>query len=362
MAIGVVMIASASAGIDRSPFDGAIWKSLYGRQMILAGVGFVVMLAVGHIGGDWFRWSAGLLQPSMLIIFLAILLLSATLWTPLGMELNGARRWMLLGPPGMGFHIQSSEAAKVGVILFLAAYGSSINSITGEPGFRHFWRGFFPVCLLLGVCIALVGVEDFGTAGLLAAAAGGMMLVAGAKLLHLFIALLPGIAGFLYLLFAEPYRLARLTGFRDYWNQADGLGYHPIQSLATIVSGGLTGRGLGYGIQKYGYLPQSRSDFIFAVICEETGLIGAAVVLGLFGVLIGFGIRAVRRSDDEYVRLLAFGITLMIALQAIINVAVVTVMVPTKGIALPFVSAGGSGLVVLCAMTGLLAWCVRKAG
>ncbi|HEY3242969.1 MAG TPA: FtsW/RodA/SpoVE family cell cycle protein, partial [Phycisphaerae bacterium] len=207
----------------------------------------------------------------------------------------------------------------------------------------------------IGICAGLVGIEDFGTAALLAAVGGLMLLAGGARLAHLALLALPGLAAFAYLLIAKPYRLERLTAFRNIWADPRGQGYHAIQSLATIASGGWFGRGLGNGVQKFGYLPEARTDFIFSVICEETGLFGAFVVMLLFAGLVWLGIACVRAAPTALGRLLALGITLLIGLQAAMNVAVVTVAAPTKGIALPLVSAGGSGILFLGAAIGLAA-------
>jgi cell division protein FtsW len=154
--------------------------------------------------------------------------------------------------------------------------------------------------------------------------------------------------------------MARITGFLHIWDDPQGKGYHPIQSLVAIATGGWTGLGLGAGVQKYGYLPEARSDFIYAVICEELGIIGGACVMALFGALLIQGYRAMRRAPDDAGRLIAMGGTLMIVLQALINVAVVTVSMPTKGIALPFISAGGSSAMFLAITAGLVANVARQ--
>jgi cell division protein FtsW len=242
--------------------------------------------------------------------------------------------------------------AKLTLVVFLAAY---LSARSAEGTLGRFFRGVLPAALAIGVCAVLVGSEDFGTAVLLAGVGGLMLLVAGGRWRHLLLLAGPALAAFAGLLLAKPYRMQRLTSFMDIWADPRGEGYHPIQSLITIASGGWFGRGLGGGIQKYGYLPESRTDFIFAVWCEETGLVGAAVVLLLFGLLLYLGTRAAQAAPTTFGRLLAVGLTLMVVLQAVMNIAVVTVAAPTKGIALPLVSAGGSGVVFLGASVGLLA-------
>ena len=188
-----------------------------------------------------------------------------------------------------------------------------------------------------------------------------MLIVGGARWRHLILVGLPGAAAMAYLIIREPYRVQRLTVFLDIWSDPQGAGYHPIQSLVTIASGGFTGRGLGAGVQKYGYLPEARSDFIFSVICEETGMIGAVCVIALFLALLALGARVVNSRVSPFGRLLAFGVTFLLALQALINIAVVSVCAPTKGISLPLVSAGGSGVILLGVAVGLLVSVAREA-
>jgi cell division protein FtsW len=153
----------------------------------------------------------------------------------------------------------------------------------------------------------------------------------------------------------EPYRLERIVGFLNPYADELGVGYHPLQSLRTIASGGWLGVGLGAGIQKHGYLPESQTDFIFAIICEEAGLIGGLLVIGLFLVLVWLGLRTMWTAQTRFERLLAFGLTTLIGLQAAMHIAVVTVCAPTTGISLPLISAGGSGLLISCVAIGLLA-------
>jgi cell division protein FtsW len=187
-----------------------------------------------------------------------------------------------------------------------------------------------------------------------------MLIAGGVRWSQLALVAIPGIAAMSYLVISEPYRLDRLTTFLDIWKEPRGAGYHPIQSLITIASGGVFGRGLGEGVQKYGYLPEARNDFIFAMLNEEVGLTGALVVILLFLALIWLGWRAVDSATTHFGRLLALGVTFLLGFQAAINIAVVTVCAPTKGISLPFVSAGGSGVVILGLAAGMLVSVARE--
>ena len=181
-----------------------------------------------------------------------------------------------------------------------------------------------------------------------------MLLIAGCRFRHLAVLSAVGACAFAGLLVAAPYRMARLAAFWDLSADPHGTGYQPRQSLMTIASGGWFGTGLGSGIQKYGYLPECHTDFIFAAICEEMGLLGGGMVIALFGVLIWLGARAMLSAVTRFERLLAFGVTATIGLQAAMNIAVVTVLAPTTGISLPLISAGGSGLITFCVGIGLL--------
>ncbi|MCH7813080.1 MAG: FtsW/RodA/SpoVE family cell cycle protein [Planctomycetes bacterium] len=350
LTIGVVTVASASASLDASIWRAEFWKTTFGRQAILAVVALCVLLLVSTMGPQWLGWRPKRrLQPVLLLLGATVVCLVLVLVPGIGLERNGARRWLHLGGT-VGFGFQPSEPAKVALVVFLAAYLSGRQRLL-----ERFFKGVLPAALAVGVCVALIGPEDFGTAALLAAVGGLILLIGGVRFWHLLYLAIPALAAFAGLLMAKPYRLKRLTAFMDIWADPQGVGYHPVQSLITLASGGWFGRGLGGGVQKYGYLPESRTDFIFAVWCEETGLLGALVVLLLFGTLLILGLRAVWAARTTFERLLAAGVTLLVTLQALLNIAVVTVWAPTTGIALPLVSAGGSGLVCLGAAIGLLA-------
>jgi cell division protein FtsW len=199
----------------------------------------------------------------------------------------------------------------------------------------------------------LVVKEDFGTTVLIAAVVLVQILMAGCRVWHLAL-LLPPVAGVMYHMLNTPWRRARLLAFLHPEADAQGAGYHVVQSLLTIASGEFWGRGLGNGIQKMGYLPEDNTDFIFAVICEELGFPGALMVIGLFVAFTLSGWRIATRCNNLYGKMVAFGITAIIGLQAAINLAVVTASMPTKGIALPLISSGGTGWIMNAAAIGVL--------
>jgi len=357
MTLGVVMAASTAAGLDHSLLDAGSWKGPLGRQAAFAGAACVVMLLCSRLDIGALRWRQGtIFQPAVLVFVVTVAFLAAVWMPSFGHASHGRHRWLDLGPIGF----QPSEFAKVGVVIFLSA----LLTRRRETGAARSIDAHFAI-VALGIVCVLIGMEDFGTAALLAAGGGLVLLVGGCRLRALAIWALPAIGAFAYLLLSHPYRVERLLSFRNIWEDPLDTGYHPLQSMAAIASGGWTGRGLGAGMAQYGYLPEARTDFVFAVICEEMGLVGGVMVLLLFAAFVYFGLRAtqvVSLDDGGFRALFIFGVTAMIGLQALMNVAVVTVLAPTKGIALPFVSAGGSGVMCLGAAVGLAAGVARRAG
>ncbi len=350
MSLGVVMVLSASASLTgRGLLDEPLRRPEL-RQAAFAAAALLVLLAVGSVSYERWRIRPGSgWQPAVALLAVAVVLCTIVLIPGIGTVRNGARRWLAAGPGWLGLGFQPSEAAKLALVVFLAAW-----SAWRGPRMRTFFGGLLPGLLVIGVLAALVGKEDFGTAVLLGAVGAGVLLASGCRVWQLALFAVPGVAGLAALIVMEPYRLERITGFLNIWDDPLGSGYHPVQSLITIASGGWWGVGLGAGVQKYGYLPEARSDFIFAVVCEELGLVGGAAVIALYFVLLWQARRTYLTAPDDLGRLLALGAALTIGLQAALNIAVVTVSVPTKGIALPFLSAGGSGVLLLGALVGIL--------
>ncbi len=364
MALGVVMVLSTSASLDNPtvPHTWAslpvsqLWRAPAFRQLSFAAGSFAVMLLAAYLPYAWWGFrQRGLWQPAVFAFLLTLACLVVVLIPGVGTEHRGVRRWLDLGLRGYGLSFQPSEMAKLAMVLFLAAWFGRVRT---DP--RRLLRGLGPALVVIGLCVGLVGVEDFGTAALLATVAGLILLVAGARIWHLLMLSGAGAAALAGLLYVQPYRIKRITDFlTDPWADPTGKGYQAVQSLCAIGSGGWFGKGLGAGMQKYGYLPESRTDFIFGIICEELGLIGGLLVIALFLALMWNGRQAMAGAADTFGRLLAFGVTVTIGLQAAMNVAVATVSVPTKGIALPLVSSGGSGMLFLAASLGLLASVAR---
>jgi cell division protein FtsW len=251
---------------------------------------------------------------------------------------NGARRWLHVGPLG----VQPSELAKIVVIMFTAALLERRMDRINEPA-----SSLLPIGIVTGAVVGLILVEpDLGTAVSVLVIAMAMVFAAGISYRYVVsLALLSLPALYLVVMFS-PYRAQRMMAFLDPWADAQGAGYQAIQSMIAVGTGGFFGRGLMGGMQKLYYLPEPHNDFIYAVIAEELGLIGATTVLICFCVIAWRGLRTAARAPDRFGAFLAVGLTAMIAFQALLNISVVIGLAPTKGIPLPFVSAGGSSLLI----------------
>jgi cell division protein FtsW len=265
----------------------------------------------------------------------------------IGKRINGARRWIRLA----GFNGQPSELAKLALIIYLAAWCSS-----NRDDLRRL-KGILPILGVVGLVAGLVAVEpDMGTALLLGTVATTVLLVAGVKFRHLLAVGLPaGTVLFVFALTKLDYIWRRVGAFLDPASDPAGAGFQTRQALIAIGSGGLWGRGLGGSSQKRLFLPEVHTDYIFALVGEELGMVGALVVLGAFVALVVYGLHAIDRARDTFAFLLAVGIVASLGVQSLLNVAVATGSVPPKGIALPFLSFGGSSLLAAAAAAGLLA-------
>jgi cell division protein FtsW len=286
-----------------------------------------------------------------------LVVISMSFWPGLGRAVNGSSRWISLPLPGLRVvSVQPSEIAKWGLIALLAWYAATRPALM--PTFR---RGLLPGLLAAGAVAAGVAHEDLGTGVLIGVVACVVLLAAGARFWH-FLAFVPvGLAGFVALVVTSPYRVERLVTFLDPYRDPMDSGYHMIQSMAAVAGGEGVGRGLGHGLQKFGYLLEDHSDFLFAVICEELGVFGAALVVALYGAIIWAGLAIVRREAAPILKLIGLGVLVTVGLQALFNIAVVTGVAPTKGIALPLVSAGGTGWVLTAASLGVLIAIDRRA-
>ncbi|MCC2684196.1 MAG: spoVE2 [Paenibacillaceae bacterium] len=338
LVIGVVMVYSASAVLSFREF-GDSWYYLK-RQLFFALLGLVAMYAT--MNTDYWVWR----KYANLGLLICFALLLIVLIPGIGVIRGGARSWLGLG----SFGIQPSEFMKMGMIIFLAKMLSERQS-----GITSFVKGLLPPLMFAGLAFGLIMLQpDLGTGVVLVGASVLIIYVAGARMLHMSWFALAGLAGFAGLIAAAPYRLQRITAFLDPWKDPLGAGYQSIQSLYAIGPGGLVGLGLGMSRQKYSYLPEPQTDFIFSIIAEELGFIGGALVLILFTILVVRGVRTAMTAPDTFGSLLAAGIVGMIAIQVMINIGVVIGMFPVTGITLPLISAGGSSLTLMLTSLGIL--------
>jgi cell division protein FtsW len=336
LALGVVTVMSAASVTDLLQYNDPYYHVK--RQLVWAVLGVIAMTVLARVD---YRLLRALTLPALAGAFLLLVLVLFV-----GSAAGGARRWL-----GFGFiSVQPSEVAKLALVMYTAAYVAQRRN-----DMHRFFSGLLPPLVITGAACLLILLEpDFGTAAMIALIVVVMLYAGGAspgQLLAVGVAAAPLVA---YLIVSEPYRLRRLLAFVDPWADRMDSGWNVVQSLLAIGSGGLFGLGLGESRQKYLYVPEQHTDFIFAILGEELGFVGTTTVLLLFALLGWRGLRAAMRAPDMYGTMLAVGITAMIVLQAFVNIGVVTGSLPTTGITLPFISVGGSSLVVTMAGVGVL--------
>ena len=336
---GLVVLYAAS--YYNAQDSGSPLAEVYSQLMGVA-AGAIAMLLLLKI--DYHLLAKPRISSVLLIVSIVLLILVAI--PGIGRSLNGSRRWLRLGPVSF----QPSEMAKYAVILHLARLLSRRNyDVT------RFFGGLVPAFLFPALCFFLILLQpNLSTAGSILIVSAIVVMTAGAKWRHLALTGACGAVLGVYYALSEPYRRARLMSFRDPFAYLSNEGYQLAQSLLAFGSGGLFGMGLGKGRQKYAFLPYPESDFIFAVVGEDLGLIGCLGILALFAAFIFFGLRIAIRCRDRFGSLLAGGITAMIGVQAVMNVAVVIGVMPTTGLPLPFFSSGGTSISIVMAASAVL--------
>jgi cell division protein FtsW len=334
---GVLMVFSASAVMASERFGSAY--TFVGKQMLWAVAGIAAL--VGLMNVDYKRWKS----PAVVFAVLGVtmLLLVAVFFLD---RSHNTHRWIRLG----WFSLQPSELAKPALVLFLAYFLETRTRTIND--LRSTLLPAIVPPLLFSVLIVMQ--PDLGTAIVCLAMSSVVLFIAGLRLAYFAVPIAAAIPAFYFLVIRVPWRYKRILAFLDPYADPQGSGFHMIQSLIAVGTGGITGVGLMEGKQKLFYLPEPHTDFIFAVTAEELGLLGSMAVVGLFGVFIYRGLRTASRCKDLFGRYLAFGITSTIAIQALFNISVVLGMLPTKGIPLPFISYGGSSLFVTLASVGVL--------
>ncbi|KGX88538.1 stage V sporulation protein E [Pontibacillus litoralis] len=336
--IGVIMVYSASAIWADYKFDDSFFFAK--RQLLFASVGIVSMFVIMNV--PYLAWK----NISKWVLLSCFLLLIAVLIPGIGMVRGGAQSWIGVG----AFSIQPSEFMKLGLIIFLAKYLSE-----NQRNITTFRKGFAPSITLVFVAFGLIMLQpDLGTGVVLVGTCMLMIYVAGARIIHFSGLVLIGVIGFVGLIASAPYRMQRITAFLNPWEDPLGAGFQIIQSLYAIGPGGLMGLGLGQSLQKFFYLPEPQTDFIFAILAEELGFIGGTFVILLFFLLLWRGIRIALSAPDTFGSLLSLGIVGMISIQVMINLSVVTGLMPVTGITLPFLSYGGSSLTLTLCSVGIL--------
>lgn len=337
LCIGLTMVLSSS-GVAAMRLHGDPYY-FFRRQLVFSALGLLCLFAA-------YKFPRVKLEKMQYLLLFGCIGLLVLVYSPLGVSVNGARRWINLG----FIRLQPMEFVKIALVIYLAFFLSSKQHII-----KTFSRGIIPPFLITGLlCLLLLAQPDFGGATVLTALLFFMCLVGGTRLLYLaFSAILAGGAATL-LVIMEPYRFKRLTSFMDPFADPQGAGYQLVQSFYAMGSGGLTGTGLGAGRQKLFYLPEAHTDFIVAVLGEETGFIGITLVFILMALLIWRGLRIALAQPDLRGRLTAFGLTLVLALPMLLNMAVVSGTVPSKGVPMPFFSYGGTSLLSSLICVGIL--------
>lgn len=345
--IGLVFIYSSSSIFALEQIGSSYY--FLKKQLLGVIVGIVLINLIGRVPFSVLHQCAPLIWLGVAFITLIPIIMPAFATT-----IHGSTRWLSIG----GYSFQPSEFLKVATLPFLAR-------IMSHKDFAHrpFLKAMFPVMVCSAITIAILLIQpDFGQAVLIMATTLALFAISYSTLFYLGLAALPVILGAILLIIAKPYRLKRIATFLNPWDDPRGAGFQIIQSLIAIGSGGLFGVGIGQSHQKFFYLPMQHTDFIFSIIAEEAGFIGASFIIMIYLVLLYLGIKLAWHLHNPAALLTVFGIVVTISLQAIINLAVATGLAPTKGIGLPFISYGVSSLLAYSCMLGIVISCVRSEG
>ena len=339
--LGMVMLTSASLSIGESELGQPFFY--LGRQSIFLLLGFVA--ALFFVVVPTIVWE----RSGLMLMIVALLLLTVVLLPGIGHEVNGSTRWLRLGPIGL----QVSEPARLLIIMYLAGY-----IVRHRAELNERFTGFLkPMLFVALACVMLLAEPDFGAATVLVITALGLLFVGGVRIRDFAVLLVPVVSGLAALAISSPYRMRRLTGFLNPWGDPYDSGFQLTQSLIAFGRGEWFGVGLGNSVQKLFYLPEAHTDFVFAVLAEELGFVGAAFTIVLFAVLVWRALCLGRRAafaGCDFQAFLATGIGIWLGMQAAINIGVNMGLLPTKGLTLPMLSYGGSSLLVTCACIGVL--------
>lgn len=345
LVIGVLMVHSASTVLSLERYHDAFYYVK--RQALFASLGLLSMWLMSRLDYHWLK------KYNYVLVIFSFLFLALVLIPHVGQVRGGSRAWLGIGT----FGIQPSEFAKFGLIIFFSGWFSN------NPDRMLFFRkGLLPPLLVMSGAVLLIMMEpDLGQSAVIAGATLILIFVAGIPIRYLGVLAGAGAVAFAGLVAAAPYRLARIMSFLDPWKYPKTIGYHIIMSLIALGQGALLGSGIGGSTQKHLYLPEPQTDFIFAILSEELGFVGAVTTLLLFAFLLYRGLRAAWLAPDRFGSYLAAGLTSVIAVQVFINVGVVTGLMPVTGITLPFLSYGGSSLTLMLTAVGILMSVSRQA-
>ncbi len=336
--IGVIMVFSSSAVYAQETYQDSFYLLKRHGLWVVLGIGCLIF----GFKTDYHRWKQ-LTFPIMLATFLLLL---AVMMPALSKEVGGARRWLTLG----GISLQPSEIAKFTIVLFIAK-----SMVKRADKLKSFAYGYLPNLIVLGIFFLLILLQpDFGTAMIISIVAFLMLYIAGIRKRYLFYSVLAVIPFLVSAVMGAQYRTRRILSFLDPWADPSGSGFQAVQSFLAFGRGGIWGLGLGDSRQKLFYLPEAHTDFIFSVIGEELGIIGTLGILTLFAMLIWRGFHIAFQARDMYGTHLAIGLTLLVGVQAFTNMGVAVGILPTKGLTLPFISLGGSSLLVTLFSMGVL--------
>ena len=335
---GLMMIYSASSIWAEYRFNDSFHYLKY--QLVFFLIGLIILYIVSRIDYSYYY------KYSNKILLACIILLILVLIPGIGSIRNGSRSWFGIGP----FGIQPSEAAKLGLIIFTSKYISS-----SERYIKDYIKGVFPILFITLFIFGLIMLQpDLGTGMILVVSIIALLFIAGINMKFFIIAGAIGIVGVIILIIIAPYRMARITSFIDPWSDALGSGFQIIQSLYAIGPQGIFGTGYLNSIQKHFYLPEPQTDFIFSIIAEEFGVIGGVIVVSLFFIILYRGVTIALNQKDHFAKYLAFGMTFQIIIQSILNLCVVIGLIPVTGVTLPFLSYGGSSLLISMVQVGIL--------
>jgi len=341
MLVGLVAISSASIEYAEWHFQNPWFHTQ--RHLTYLIVGLTVAAACYCVKTEYWQ------RTGWWWLIAALVLLMLVLIPGVGREVNGSQRWLPLGP----FTLQPSEFAKLAVVVYLAGY-----MVRREDEVREQISGFIkPMAVLFATTLLLLLEPDFGATVIVVVTAFGMLFLAGVRLIHVLAIGLAALGALVPLVMMEPYRVKRLTAYLDPWADPYNSGFQLIQSLIAFGRGEWLGVGLGNSVQKLFYLPEAHTDFVFSIWAEETGFVGAMIVIGLFVALIGKTLwsgRMALLAGNAFGAYICFGVALVFAGQAFVNMGVTSGLLPTKGLTLPFVSYGGSSLLICCAMLGMV--------